>query len=137
MTDVYLFQTEDGGDIAIKNNDLALTAGLETAVYLSLFGGNEDDDGRPDNPLQWWGNLNEEDPNRRMVSRYQHLLKSLPATTGNLKRLNDAGKADLEWLTELGYTVSIESMIPAVNRVDARIVVNGAEFQFIEEWAIS
>ncbi|MGB5733854.1 MAG: hypothetical protein WBM40_05360, partial [Thiohalocapsa sp.] len=69
MTDVHLFHTSNGGDINFASDDLetdlALDAGLETAAYLSMFGGNERDPGtlrNADDPeradrFQWWGNI--------------------------------------------------------------------------------
>ena len=44
--DVLLFQTVDDGEINIENGVVEMSGGLETAAYLSLYGGNEDDDGR-------------------------------------------------------------------------------------------
>lgn len=130
MTDVLLFQTLDDGDVT---DQLTTTEGLETAVYLSLFGGNENDDGQPDNPLAYWANVNADEENERQVSRLQNLLIGLPATTGNLKRLNDAALADLAWLN--GVTVS--ATIPQLNRVQFTVNVNSQEFTFNEGWAIA
>lgn len=129
MSDVLLFQTNNDGDIT---DGLTLTTGLETAVYLSLFGGNENDDGTPGNPKAYWANVNTDEADQRQISRLQNLLAGLPATTGNLKRLNDAALADLAWLD--GVTVS--SSIPQLNRVKITVDIKGQEFQFIEGWAI-
>ena len=85
--DVSLRQTDDGGEITVVNGVVEMSGGLETAVYLSLFGGNEDDDGRADNPQTWWGNLAENEPERQYRSETQHLLQALPATTGTLIRV--------------------------------------------------
>ncbi|ANO58049.1 hypothetical protein [Shewanella phage SFCi1] len=136
MTDVLLFQTLDDGDIDINGGIVQLSDGLETAVYLSMFGGNQADDGLPDNPFGWWGN-EDEDVDRRMVSRLQNLLEGLPATSGNLKRLNDAALADLSWLTASGYEVSVSASVPAINRVKMTVSVNGQILEFTEEWTRS
>lgn len=129
MTDVFLFQTLNDGDIT---DALTVTEGLETAVYLSLFGGNENDDGQPGNPLAYWANVNSDVADERQVSRLQNLLIGIQATTGNLKRLNDAAQADLAWLD--GVTVS--SSIPRLNWIQFTVNVNSKEFQFTEGWAI-
>jgi phage gp46-like protein len=133
MTDVLLFQTLDDGDIAIEAGEVEMTDGLETAVYLSLFGGNQADDGLPDNPYGWWGNEGETS-DQRMVSRLQNLLDGIPATAANLKRLVDAARADLAWLPTR-YTLDVSASIPSINRVTMTISINDLTFVFTEEWA--
>ena len=44
--DVLLFQTIDDGNVEVINGIITMSGGLDTAAYLSLFGGNEEDDGR-------------------------------------------------------------------------------------------
>lgn len=125
MTDALLTQTADGGELQIENGELALTDGIETAVYLSLFGGNEDDPGLPGNSKkEWWGNLSEADSKRRYRSRTQYLLRRLPATSGNLRRFEDAARADLAWMVEeLGAEISVAASLPSAGSVNLAIEV--------------
>ena len=95
--DVKLFQTDNEGDITVRDGVVEMGGGLETAAYLSLFGGNEDDDGLADNPKTWWGNLDEIDPAKQYRSETQNLLRGIPATSGNLRRIEDAASRDLAW----------------------------------------
>lgn len=125
MTDVRMFHTADGGEIEFAGPDLLygdinLDTGLETAVYLSWFGGNlrgtgiERDDDDPDHPhrYQWWGNIGEP-RERHMISNTAYLLRSLPATSNNLLRIEEAMLLDLQWaiddgtMTELSVTASL------------------------------
>ena len=128
--DVKLFQTDDGGNIIVEDGLVAMAGGLETAAYLSLFGGNEDDDGRSDNSLTWWGNLDENDPARQYRSETQHLLQALPLTTGNLRRIEDAALRDLTWL--------IGQNIAGLNRVKLTVDIEArgeeSRFEFVENW---
>ena len=141
--DILLFQTDDGGEINITNGLIEMSGGLETSAYLSLFGGNEDDDGRDDNPLIWWGNNDETDPIRQYRSETQNLLQSLPATSGNLRRLEDAGNRDLAWFIEkkVASLISVNATIPGINRIKIaiKIVAQGEEFnfEFTENWKVS
>ena len=138
--DVLLFQTDDDGEIIVENGIVEMSGGLETAAYLSLFGGNEDDDGSDDNALTWWGNLDEVDPVRQYRSETQNLLQSIPATTGNLRRIEDAANRDLTWFVEqnVASSVTVEATIPGINRVKitVKIEANGVEssFDFVENW---
>jgi len=78
MSDVYLFQTNDDGEICIENGIVSLTGGLDTAAYLSLFGGNEQDDGSQNTSLNYWGNILENDKAFQYRSQTQYLLRSIP-----------------------------------------------------------
>jgi phage gp46-like protein len=141
--DVKLFQTNDDGDITVTGGVVEMSGGLETAAYLSLFGGNEDDDGRDDNPNNWWGNLDEDDPAAIYRSETQHLLQAIPATSGNLSRIEDAAKRDLSWMIDnrIASTITVSASIPALNRVKLSITIeaNGKEssFEYVENWRAS
>lgn len=138
--DVKLFQTDDDGEITVENGLVEMSGGLETAAYLSLFGGNEDDDGRADNPANWWANLDEVDPTRQYHSETQNLLQALPATTGNLRRIEDAAGRDLAWFVDSGVasSVSVSASIPGINRIkltiDIEAVGQESSFEFVENW---
>ncbi|WP_432631806.1 hypothetical protein, partial [Brachyspira sp.] len=55
--DIKLIMTEEGFDIDIKNNFIEMTSGFESAIFLSLFGGNEEDDySEATNKNQFWAN---------------------------------------------------------------------------------
>jgi phage gp46-like protein len=86
MSDVLMHQTLDDGEITVANGTIEMTDGSETAVYLSLFGGDS----------VWWGNSL--DTPDKIDSRTGKLLESLPLTTGNLQRIKDAVESDLSWM---------------------------------------
>lgn len=127
MTDVLLRQTSDGGDITLEGGLLLMSEGLETAAYLSLFGGNEDDPGDAGaSTLQWWGNLLETDAARTYRSETQYLIKSLPAIPANLRRIEQAAARDLQWMldTATALSVTVEATIPALNRVRINLTID-------------
>ena len=138
--DVKLFQTDDDGEITVENGLVEMSGGLETAAYLSLFGGNEDDDGRANNPANWWANLDEVDPMREYHGESQNLLQALPATTGNLRRIEDAARRDLAWLLDSGVasSVLVSASIPGINKIkltiDIEAVGQASSFEFVENW---
>lgn len=98
--DVLLAQTDDGGDMTVENGLVEMTAGIETTVYLSLFGGDEDG-------LTWWGDDS-------YTSNLQIALTTLPLITGNLVRFEQAAELDL---ADLGVQTDITASIPALNRL--------------------
>lgn len=137
--DVLLYQTNDDGDVTIEAGVVAMSGGLETAAYLSLFGGNEQDDGRKDSPQQWWGNIGEV-PERQYRSETQHLLRSIAAIPANLRRIEEAAVRDLGWFvsTEAATGVSVQASMPGLNKVRLLVSIeaNGepAVIEFIENW---
>lgn len=133
-SDVLMVQTADDGDILVEGGAVVLASGLETAVYLSLFGGNEADSGADNDPRGWWGNIGSRSPQR---SETQYLLQSLPATSGNLLRLTDAVKRDLAWLKTQGAVTDIVAAvsIPRYNHVNIRATIDNIEYNFTETWS--
>lgn len=122
--DVRLINTADNGDIEVTyNNDyfyIAMDAGLETAVYLSLFGGKD-----------WWGNIGEP-PERQATAKTEAFLATIPATSGNLRRLEETVLADLAWLD---CSVEVSASIPKLNWVEIEIKIHGEEtIRYVEAW---
>lgn len=137
--DVKLFQTIDGGNISVVNGVTEMSGGLETSVYLALFGGNENDNGTQDNQFSWWGNKGET-VEKQYRSRTQYLLRSLPLISSNLSVLEDAALLDLAYLTELNIASSVVVVvtIPALNSININIKIHAegieTEFNFTENW---
>jgi hypothetical protein len=121
--DVLIFHTADGGNINVVNGIIEMTGGFGPAIYYALFGGNVEDDGRDNNPKTWWGNIEEDDPHAKLVSRFQYLLFNINPNSSNLKRLEDAAQADLKFFKDLkiAKTIDIVTSIPALNKLDVVI----------------
>lgn len=152
--DVRLIQTENGGDIVIGETvssggfsegptlpaRVEMETGPETAAYLSLFSGNEDDAGTDaTKSKQWWGNVVELDETRRLRSETQHLLHALPATSSNIPKIAEAVGRDLAWMEDaLGAEIGVTVTMPGINQVKivVSIVVDGEQFGItaIEQW---
>jgi len=123
MIDVLFADTSDGGDIFYdENSNLKITNGLDTAIYLCLFGGNLDDDGSTaSDKLQWWGNDGEPD-DRRFRSRFHGLLMGQPFSSALRLRLEEAAKYDIK--AGIPYVSSVDVDISmSVKRLDAEIRV--------------
>jgi len=127
--DILLFQTDDDGEINVNDGIVEMSGGLETTAYLSLFGGNEDGS-------EWWGNLSENEPSKKYNSETQNLLLSIPATSGNLKRIEDSVNRDLAWFLEKKLATSITASVSiiALNTIKIIIDIDQTTFEFIENW---
>lgn len=139
--DVLLYQTVDDGNISIEGGVVALSGGLQTAAYLSLFGGNEQDDGRKESSAQWWGNLGEP-VEKQQRSETQFLIASIPAAPVNLRRVEDAARRDLSWLvsSKAASRVTAEASMPRVNTVSVLVTIEAdggvTELEFVENWKL-
>jgi len=135
---------EPGGvefGIEIVNGTMTMTGDFDTAVKLSLWGGNELDDGSADSTEGWWGNLLENETQFKMISKTQHLLRSLPLTSASLRQIEEAVAADLDWFLTSGIASSIDNIratLPAPNHVritgDVKAVGSESVFSFTENW---
>ena len=141
MTDVLFRQTPNGGEIEFVGGQAVMSEGLETAVYLSLFGGNEEDSGGDATiAKQWWGNLIVTEAAQRLRSETQYLLRSLASIPANLRRVEDAVGRDLAWMVQTGLATTVETSarMPRINWIEIRIaiVIDGQEFEvaFTRPW---
>lgn len=125
MSDLLLTHTDDGGKI----DGSVTTEGLETAIYLSLFGGNIDDDGMSEvDQLSWWGNKIAKE-NGEIRSATQFLMYKLPISTSSMRRIEGAARLDLDWLDDFDVSVTISGSRQFV----LTVTVNGTAFEFISE----
>ena len=134
--DVLLFQTVDDGDITVRDGIVDMTIGLETAVYLSLFGGNQDDNGLTDSSATWWGNIDENREAYQYRSETANLLESLPAIPANLLRVEEAVKRDTSWLVSGDYaaSVTVTASMPSLNRIQIDVDIDASSYTFASEW---
>lgn len=140
--DLLLFTTVDGGEFDIEGGEPRMEVFLYTAVYLSLFGGNKNDPVGDDDKYSWWGNRDETDPVYQYRSRTQNIMDSLPATSANIRRIEEAAFADLAWIKEgrICDELNLGAQLTGQNpkRLEMLVIVtaNGEQhtFQFVENW---
>lgn len=125
--DILHFQTNNDGDISIETGMAVMTGGFETAVYISLFGGEAD----------WWGDIGDASPN---VSETAKLIENIPAIPANLVRINDAVRRDLQWILDkkIANRIDVDVTMPGVDRVAIFVTIAAiggeSEFDFVENW---
>ena len=138
--DVLLKNTGDGGEITIENGVVKMTGRFDTAAYLSTHGGNLDDGGESDTTKTWWGNIDENIPERKYRSKTQYRLKSLPAISANIPKIQNAVDDDLQWFldTKAASSVLSEVTLPARNRVQINVDIEALgdkqNFSYTENW---
>ena len=101
MRDLLIYETGDGGDLKVLNNDLALTTSLYNQVYLCLFGGNVEastkgNELENEKRFDWWANdlldLNFNSETERIINTVtlnpSGRLKILQAVKNDLKPID-------------------------------------------------
>jgi phage gp46-like protein len=96
--DMLLVDSPDGGDLLIENGLIKNDNQFSTAVYLSLFGGNQDDPGKTKSKRSWWANLFYSTDSERLRSRFQFVINGFPMTVKYIREAEAAALLDLEWL---------------------------------------
>jgi phage gp46-like protein len=126
----------DGGDITLVDGLIARTGGIPGAVYISIMGGNDDDDGRPGAKEQYWGNALEADETRHIRSRTATILIGLPMTALSLRAVEAAALQDLAWMTTTGVAseIRVTASIRSPNWLVLRVEVDGESFEFRLNW---
>lgn len=100
----------EGGDMQFDNGEPLRGGGLSNAVYISIAGGNDLDDGLPNSRLQYWGNFIETDEARHVRSRTLTLARQLPLVSANLLRIENAVLEDTAWLISTGAATEITAV---------------------------
>ena len=122
--DVKLIITKEGFDIDLKNNFIEMTSGFESAIFLSIFGGNEEDDySEATKEKQFWGNrLN----GNQYRSRTLKFINGNYANAQNLQLLEQNILLDLNWFIEenIADTLEVDCSIPNFNelKIDIRLL---------------
>lgn len=126
--DILLYESGDGGEMAILNNDLELGETLYQQVYLALFGGQLQANTRTDylpseERFDWWGNslFFEETPNVQFNSNTERILDNVALNSSGRLAIIQAVNDDLTYLGEL-LNYEIDAEIIESNKV--RIIVS-------------
>lgn len=122
--DVAISETNNGGDLTLLTNDLAVINNIENCVYLAMFGGNLEASTTPEqsnNNLDWWGNrlfLQNQIVNQ-FNSETERTLNSTPLTSSGRVIIENAIKTDLSFLN----IKKIEVQITATDRLEVELIV--------------
>ena len=127
-TDLLLYETGSGGDLAVLSNDLAMAESLYQQVYLALFGGNIEANTKSkyiesEERFDYWGNSLVWNVKTTMQfnSETERALKNNALNSSGRLAILQAVQNDLRYLTSLlSYTVEVSVL--GVNRL--KITVN-------------
>ncbi len=132
--DLEMIETGNGGDLVLLDRDLRVITGLQTMVYLALFGGNPGfvtPTIRPenDNAFDFWGNaLIKENREQQYNSLTEKKLEDVALNSAGRIEIEEAVNADLEFLKEVAnVSVSVSVVIVSDDVVTIGIVLTEPE----------
>jgi len=116
IADLMIYESGDGGELSLKNDDLEAISSITNQVYLAFFGGNLEQDTSNllddlDDRLDWWGN--DELMDIPFNSSFERTLGKVSLNSIGLRQLENAAKEDLKYLTEYAdiiITASVETV---------------------------
>ena len=142
--DLTLYESGNGGDLILSDNDIDQTSSLWNNIYIALFGGNsvfEDSDeasAGENQRFDYWQNdiffKNSED--QKILSETETFLSKMVITTKALSDLVSVVKSDLRYLGRLG-SVSVQVTAESYSRIAIFVYIKennssqSKEFKFI------
>lgn len=113
--DILLFESGDGGEMAISGNDLVLVETILQQVYLALFGGNVEantvgDEIPTQERLDYWANslLWANKPSKQFNSNTERILSETVLNSSGRISIINAVELDLDYLKLLvNFEVSV------------------------------
>jgi hypothetical protein len=127
-TDLLLYETGSGGDLAILNNDLVMAEALYQQVYLALFGGNVEANTKTkyiesEERFDYWGNslIWNVKTTKQFNSETERALRNNALNSSGRLAILQAVNTDLSYLTSL-LSYSVEVSVLSVNSL--KITVN-------------
>jgi hypothetical protein len=128
--DIGIYETGNGGDIAVINNDISLAEQLYQQAYLALSGGNVEADTKGNEPASelradWWGNalFFGTNPVKQFNSQTERALRNNALNSTGRVNIQQAVESDLAYLkTVANVTVSVS--VTGVNKLAILVQLN-------------
>jgi hypothetical protein len=131
MLNTTIYEDGNGGQLAIRNNDIATTNSLFMIAYISMFGGNREASTKPLSDSQelnydWWGNDKNEQSSNWINSETERTLTGISLNSQSIERIKQAVKTDVDILKEYGE-LNVDVNIISINRVKITITLNQSD----------
>lgn len=116
ITDILVYQTQNGGDLEIRDNDFVTINGIENTPFLALFG----------NKTSFWGNefLGEK---QQFRSKTERVLSDVVLNSEGRLLIEQAVKEDLSDVENAKVSVKIVG----ANRVQIDITIDGRIYRLL------
>lgn len=141
--DLHLYESGNGGELLLLNNDLVLSETLFQTIYLSLFGGNIEasttgEESSEEERLDFWANdlIFQTTKSKQMNSETERTLNSVTINTSGRLKIKSSVEQDLNYLKKI-INFEVDVVILGVDKIEIIIKINSISkqsnrvFQFI------
>lgn len=125
--DISLFESGNGGDFAVVNNDLLMGESLFQQVYLSLFGGNVEENTKQfylenEERFDYWGNslLWNDIKTKQFNSETERTIKNVVLNSAGRVSILQAIEKDIEYLKPVA---NLSAEVEILDRSQIRIII--------------
>lgn len=125
--DVFILETDSGGDLNKIAGDLQLAKGWENMPYIALFGGNPKQstpalrvDGEQN--FDWWGNAYESDPAIQINSETERVLTQVALNSNGRILIEQAVWKDIDFMKKFA-NILVDVSIISDDRVSILIQI--------------
>jgi phage gp46-like protein len=99
--DLYIYMTENGGEMSVRNGEPKTDPGLETAINISIFGHDGTD---------FW--MNEYlSASEQLGGKFIKFLRENPKTVKNINQSEQYLRQDLQWILDDGVADDVQISI--------------------------
>ena len=129
MLNFTLYEDGNGGQLVLRNNEIAQTRSLATLAYLKMFGGNVLEKTKKENNTaelrtDWWANDPVDNSEKWINSETEKVLQGIEISSSSRYTIEQAVKNDVESLETFG-SVDVFVAFPGPN--DIRITITITE----------
>ena len=125
--DILLYESGDGGEMAINGNDLVLIETILQQAYIALFGGNVEantigDEIPTQERFDYWANslLWPNSPNKQFNSNTERILQNIVLNSSGRITIKSAVELDLEYLKRI-VNFEVNVSILSTNKVEMSV----------------
>ena len=125
--DFNVFESGDGGELSIFNNDLSLTELLYQTIYIALFGGNVEastlgNEIDREERFDYWANdlFFKNNPSKQFNSETERVLSEVTINTSGRLTIKSAVESDLFFIKKIA-TLAVNIVILDVDKISINI----------------
>lgn len=141
--DLHLYESGNGGELLLLNNDLVLSETLFQTIYLALFGGNFEasttgEEIAGQERFDFWANdlLFKTQKSKQMNSETERILTEVTINTAGRLKIKSAVEQDLNFLKKI-INFEVDVVILGTDKIKILIIMSSISnqsdkvFQFI------
>lgn len=121
--DIHIFESGDGGELGVENNDILLSTSLFQTIYISLFGGNVEastlgNEIDTQQRFDWWANelIFKNNKEKQFNSTTEKTLNEITLNSQGRLKLISAVRNDLEFLSEK-FDFDVNVIVLELNKI--------------------